>query len=545
MKKISALRFRYLLNVCCLAFVGLAFVTPNRLNNIEWTNLLAIPLEALILGLVLLIPNKSGQVMRWIAATLLALGIILKLADIATYPIFGRAFNPLLDAFFFANGMNLLHGAIGQLGALLVAFALVALVLGFIILAFFILAKIKIELCLSPKSSLAILISGLIVWIALFACGLPGASKIFYEQISEHIQASYHSYAELEQFRKEVVIDSVVTETAPSNLFSKLKGKDILLIFIESYGRTVLDKPEFSDYMRPVLQQATSDLNDKNINARSAYLTSSTMGGLSWLAHGTALSGLWIDSQARYDSLIMSQRPSLNRLFKNAGWRTSAIEPAITMAWPEGKYFGYDQIYAAADLGYKGKSFNWVTMPDQFTLSAYQSLERQPGHLPVMTEMALISSHAPWTPIPYLVDWNAVGDGTIFNSQATSGESPEIVWQDNEKIRVQYRRSIEYALKNLVSFAIHYGDDNLVILAFGDHQPAPLVTGDSDNRDVIVHLISRDPKVMEAVSDWQWTPGMLPAVNAPVWRMDELRPHLIESFSEKQSTPQNLISINH
>jgi hypothetical protein len=362
-------------------------------------------------------------------------------------------------------------------------------------------------------------------------CNLPAATTTFYDQISEHIRDSHHSYAELKQFRKDVAIDSIVAKTSTANLLSKLKGKDVLLIFIESYGRTVLDKPEFAKHMRPVLQQATKDLNDKNINVRSAYLTSSTLGGLSWLAHGTALSGLWINSQARYDSLIMSERPSLNRLFKNAGWRTSAVMPAITMAWPEGNYFGYDQIYAADSLGYKGKSFNWVTMPDQYTLSAYQMLERKPGHLPVMTEMALISSHAPWTPIPYLVDWNAIGDGRIFNSQAISGDSPEVVWQNNDRIREQYRKSIEYALKNLVSFATTYGDDNLVILAFGDHQPAPLVTGDSDNRDVIVHLITRAPEVMEAVSDWHWTNGMLPAEDAPVWRMDELRPRLIQTFS--------------
>jgi hypothetical protein len=533
MKQIFSPGHRFALNSFFAVFIALVFMMPNRISDIELTNFIALPLEALLLGLILLIPHKSGTILRWIAAALLALGIILKCADMATYQIFGRPFNPLLDAFFFVNGMNLLNGAIGHIGALLIAFLLIVLTLGFIALAFFILAKVKAELYVSSRSSITVLIAGLLVWIFLFLCGLPGASKIFYEQLSEHIRDSYHSYAELEQFRREVVIDPIISKTPSANLFSKLKGKDILLIFIESYGRTVLDKPEFANYLRPVLQQATKNLDNNSINSRSAYLRSSTLGGLSWLAHGTALSGLWIDSQARYDSLIMSQRPSLNRLFKIAGWRTSAVMPAITMAWPEGNYFGYDQIYAANDLGYKGKPFNWVTMPDQYTLSAYQLFERKNGHLPVMTEMALISSHAPWTPIPHLVDWNTVGDGTIFNTQATSGDSPETVWQNNDRIREQYRQSIEYALKNLVSFAINYGDDNLVILAFGDHQPAPLVTGDGNNRDVIVHLIARDPKVMEAVSDWQWTNGMLPSTNAPVWGMDELRPHLIESFSEK------------
>jgi hypothetical protein len=52
------------------------------------------------------------------------------------------------------------------------------------------------------------------------------------------------------------------------------------------------------------------------------------------------MSGLWIDSQLRYDALMMSQRPSLIRLFQRAGWRTVGVMPAITLAWPEGQYFG-------------------------------------------------------------------------------------------------------------------------------------------------------------------------------------------------------------
>ena len=37
---------------------------------------------------------------------------------------------------------------------------------------------------------------------------------------------------------------------------------------------------------------------------------------------------------------------------------------------------GFDRILAAADLGYRGLPFNWVTMPDQFTLAAFDRLVR-------------------------------------------------------------------------------------------------------------------------------------------------------------------------
>jgi len=149
----------------------------------------------------------------------------------------------------------------------------------------------------------------------------------------------------------------------------------------------------------------------------TGWSRSPTMGGLSWLAHGTFLSGLWVDNQARYDRLMMSDRRSLNRLFREAGWRTAAIMPAITMDWPEGSYYGYDTIFASDDLGYQGKPFNWVTMPDQYTLVAFDRLVRHAGNdRPVMAEIALISSHAPWTPVPELIDWADVGDGRAFDA---------------------------------------------------------------------------------------------------------------------------------
>src|SRR6185436_11432802 len=53
-----------------------------------------------------------------------------------------------------------------------------------------------------------------------------------------------------------------------------------------------------------------------------AFLTSPTFGAISWLAHATLQSGLWVDSQPRYDLLVTSPRLTLSRLFQRAGSRT-------------------------------------------------------------------------------------------------------------------------------------------------------------------------------------------------------------------------------
>ena len=129
-------------------------------------------------------------------------------------------------------------------------------------------------------------------------------------------------------------------------------------------------------------------------------------GGSSWLAHATLLSGLWIDNQQRYDDLASSHRLTLTSAFQRASWRTVGVMPGNDSAWPESGSLGYDQIYDAADMGYQGPRFSWATMPDQYTLSRFERTERSArDRQPVMAEITLVSSHAPWEPIPRLVDW--------------------------------------------------------------------------------------------------------------------------------------------
>ncbi|HSC67019.1 MAG TPA: sulfatase-like hydrolase/transferase [Cellvibrio sp.] len=533
MKKISSLNpvAERSLNIAALAFIGIALVIPNQLSAISLSALLFFPLEILLVGLLLLLPGRTGLVVRWVMAALLALGLIFKCADMATFKVFARPFNPVFDIYLFANGMNLLNGAIGKAGALLVALLLVLLVVAIVGAAFWVLGRVQKLLCGSKIFSVVVLVCGLVIWLLLFFIGSPKASVQFYRHLREHFVHMADTLADIESFRHELQQDDALARV-DDNLFARLQGKDVLVVFVESYGRTVLDNPEFATHIRPLLNRTTQQLSAQGFSARSGFLTSPTVGGLSWLAHGTAMSGLWIDNQIRYDNLMMSKRPTLNRLFSQAGWRTVAVMPAITMAWPEGDYYGYDHIYHAHNLGYAGKPFNWITMPDQYTLAAFQQRElADKSRGPVMAEIALISSHAPWTPVPQLIDWNSVGDGSVFNAQALSGDSPEEVWKDNARIRAQFRLSIEYALENIASYVTHYGDDNLVVLVFGDHQPAPLVTGDTSNRDVPIHLITRDAQILDAVAHWKWTPGMLPDTAAPVWRMDQLRNKLIESFS--------------
>jgi len=126
-----------------------------------------------------------------------------------------------------------------------------------------------------------------------------------------------------------------------------------------------------------------------------------------------------------------------------------------------------------------------------------------------MAEIALISSHLPWAPLPRLVPWHDLGDGTIFNAQVESGEHPAAVWPDIAAVRANYLTSIEYVLGALSSYVERFGDDRLVMIVVGDHPPIPMIAGSERPRTVPVRNLSAAPAVLNA-TDWNWTDGMRP-----------------------------------
>src|SRR4029079_18316659 len=123
------------------------------------------------------------------------------------------------------------------------------------------------------------------------------------------------------------------------SLLAGLRGKDVLVAFVESYGRVSVQDTSFSVGINKVLDEGTRDLTAAGYQSRSAFLTSPTYGAGSWLAHATLQSGLRVDSQRRYRQLLGADRLTLTDLFGRAGWRSVFDVPANTEDWPEGEEF--------------------------------------------------------------------------------------------------------------------------------------------------------------------------------------------------------------
>ena len=125
-----------------------------------------------------------------------------------------------------------------------------------------------------------------------------------------------------------------------------------------------------------------------------------------------------------------------------------------------------------------------------------------------------------------------VGDGSVFDTMAAADDPPEAILTRNPtRVRADYRASIEYSLSSLISYVETYGDDNLVLIFLGDHQPSPIVTGQGASRDVpITHRHARPIRPRIGSRRGGGRRACKPDAQAPVWRMDAFRDRFLTAF---------------
>lgn len=518
--------------------VLLALLLPGDPQGLDPAGFLRIPVEALLgVALLLVLPARAGRVVAALGGVLLGLLTILKIVDLGFGTVLSRPFDPLVDWSLIGSGVEFLNGAMGRAGAITAVIG--AVVLAAAIAVLMTLAVLRLAgVVRRHRAGAARTAAALgVVWLvcallgAQLVPGVPVAAANTAQLAYAHAVGARTSLRDRDEFARQLVADPY-RDTPGDRLLTALRGKDVVLAVVESYGRSAVEGPEFAPAVAPLLDEGTRRLDAAGFASRSAFLTSSTSGGGSWLAHATLLSGLWIDNQQRYKDLEASGRLTLSTAFRRAGWRTVGVMPGVTSPWPEAGFYQYNRIYDAGHLGYRGPNFSWATMPDQYTLSTFQHLERSnPGHPPVMAEIPLVSSHAPWSPLPRLVAWHDVGDGQVFNSMTAPGAAPDaILTRDPARVRADYRASIEYSLNSLISYVQTYGDDRLVLVFLGDHQPSPIVTGEGAGRDVPITIVTRDRALLDRISGWGWQAGLRPHPDAPVWRMDAFRDRFLTAF---------------
>ncbi|MBT3151231.1 CDP-alcohol phosphatidyltransferase [Streptomyces sp. CHD11] len=533
----AARTFRRTVHVLAALLVVGALLMPNNAPALRPGGFTRLPAEAIVGAVLLLaLPRRPRIVVAALYGAAIGVLTVLNLLDIGFYEYLGRGFNLVLDWGLLDDAQSYIEDSMGRATAVAAAVGAVLLVL--LLVVVMALAAVRLGNLLARHRSRATqgaLIAGT-VWITCTAlgvqiAGLPVAADRAAETAQGQTERVLATLRDEAAFAKEARNDSFGA-TPPDQLVPDLRGKDVVLAFIESYGRSALEDPLMAPGVIDTLDARTSALARAGYQARSGWLTSSTYGGSSWLGHSTTLSGLWIDNQQRYRTATSSDRLTLTKAFQKTGaWDTVGIMPGVQKAWPEAKWYGLDRVYDAFELGYRGPKFSWSTMPDQYALEAYQRLEHGRKHdRPLMSEIILTSSHQPWAPLPDMVDWDDLGDGSVFDAVEEAGKDSSDVIADATESKKEYGKSVQYSVDALTQWLERYGTDDTVLVFLGDHQPIARVSGHGANRDVPVTVVAKDPEVLEKIEDWNWTEGLRPAKDAPVWRMDAFRDRFLRAY---------------
>jgi hypothetical protein len=317
---------------------------------------------------------------------------------------------------------------------------------------------------------------------------------------------------------------------------ASVSGADVFLVFVESYGAVTYDNPSFDAQLAPARAALLADAAASGRHVVSGFVTSPTFGGSSWLAHISLLSGVEVRNEDTNVRLMAQARDTLVTTFARGGYRTIAAMPGNSHPWPEGAFYGFDEIYDRVRLDYRGPRFGWWPVPDQYTLAKLDALEVAAApRKPLFVVMPTISTHAPFGPTaPYQADWDRMLGDVPYPKDAVThalAQTPDLL-----NMGPSYVNAIAYTYASIGGYLRRRADRDLVMIVIGDHQPAAAVSGEGAPWDVPVHVIASRPELLARLQSHGFRPGVNPD-RTPLGPMHTLVPVLLDAFAAAPEAP--------
>jgi len=313
--------------------------------------------------------------------------------------------------------------------------------------------------------------------------------------------------------------------------FRRVEGADVFMIFMESYGVVSWRRPDFVQALADSRAELAEAITETGRSVVSAAVESTTFGGESWLAHVSLLSGTEVRDDRANARLLAQDRNTLVKEFGRNGYRTIALMPGHLMAWPEGEFYGFDEVYDHEKLDYQGPPFGWWSVTDQYALASIDELEIAPlQRSSRFVFFPTISTHAPFTPVPpYQDDWARVLTENPYDQEELDRAWSD--WPDWMNLGPSYVKALRYAYDTVGGYLRLRGDRDFVVLLIGDHQPPSLVSGEGASWDVPVHVIASRTSVLDQFRQAGFDDGLDPPLPA-IARMDELLLTLLSAFGD-------------
>ena len=468
--------------------------------------------SVLFLGAVVALVSPrliATRLLAFVLALLTVAAAVLNFADAATPNVLGRDLNLYWDLPHLPSLFGLIREAAGLWSTLLAAALLllgVALSVG---AAYWMWRKVLAALTDRRIAIAAAVLSGAALDVTSF---LPGEQRPLATGFSSDLvrhAAAFERVWRMQAGARTPLPTTLASSGPPRSDLIGLKRRDVYLVYIESYGTSVFDTPEFRSALRESLTQFEAALRGSGYTIASSRLVSPTFGGGSWLAHATLASGVRVDDPVLYSQLLGSGRKLMPGYFKDAGWRAVDIMPGTKTPAPEARAWGFDREVYAAELGYHGPSFGWFAIPDQFTLERTTKIRKALGFdTPVFTQIVLVSSHIPFSPVPpYLSDWRDAG---AFATVPTADWEEIFRPPEWTVLAPGYLKSLKYEFAVLGDWLGKRLPGNGLVILLGDHQPPAVVGGELQQWTVPVHVLSRDPDLIAPFLAAGYVAGLVP-----------------------------------
>jgi hypothetical protein len=372
----------------------------------------------------------------------------------------------------------------------------------------------------------------ILVWAAQKLELIPEGTRGFAPTVSSAYLRQARLLLEPLVFRRNLTVKG--PQPIESDL-AHIRGADVFLVFIESYGAVSYERADIAEGLSASRSRFQSDIQAAGFNVVSAYVDSPTFGGGSWLAHVSVLSGVEVRDEDMNVMVMGQKRDTFVTPFTRQGYRPVAIMPGLRQSWPEGAFYGFDEIYGAAQLDYQGPPFGWWIIPDQFALARLDALDaaRTPSSPPLFVFFPTVSSHTPFGPTPpYQPDWPRM----LTKDPYDAGDLEKALALDPALLDLgpSYIRALSYAYDSIAGYLKrHLGRDSVYILV-GDHQPPAAVSGVGAAWHVPVHVLTTRSEVIAPLLGAGFNRGMRPE-GAPLGPMNKLLPILLRAFGDQSS----------
>ncbi|MGD9902164.1 MAG: sulfatase-like hydrolase/transferase [Vicinamibacterales bacterium] len=498
--------------------------------KVEWFGHVSVELAVAVLVLAgaTLVARRTSA--RWMLRTLAVVWMALvvgRYLDVVAPALYGRPVNLFWDLRHVSAVAAMMTDAIA--GPLVLAGVVaVAVLLGLVYLAArlafsAVAGAMAVRGVRAVAAAAAVVVMGVAVAQARGVTGLP-------VHVAPTVSATYWQQARLVATQLNARPVTTASPAVTADL-GAVRGADVLLVFVESYGAVTLDRPAVALPLAAARARFDADVAATGRRVVSAMVDSPTFGGSSWLAHVSLMTGVEARDEATNIALMAERRDTIVSAFAQAGYRTVALMPGLRHAWPEGAFYGFDRIYDTAALGYAGPRFGWWTVPDQFALARLDQLEpARAGDRPLFLFFPTTSTHAPFGPTaPYQPDWPRVVSATPYDEPALGQALARV--PDYFDLAPSYVNAVSYALATLGGYLRQHQRRDLVLVVVGDHQPAAAVAGEGASWDVPVHVVTSRTAVVDALVARGFHPGTTP-VRQALGPMHALLPTLLAAFGD-------------